>query len=90
MLIFKHLIKSEKFLFFVGGIAAAAIVPKVVKSRKAREFGVKGLATGMRIQRQAQETFYNMKEEATDICVDASIKAAQESGGNAVEKSGME
>jgi len=73
------ILNNERLLYFAGGLLAAVIVPKAVKSKKVRELGVKGLATGMKLQKQAQETFHNMKEEATDMYVDAAQKAAEES-----------
>ena len=73
------ILKNEKLLCFAGGIAAALIGPKVLKCKKTRELGIKGLAAGMKLQRQALETFHNMKEEATDIYVDAAQKASEES-----------
>ena len=69
--------KNEKVLYFVGGLVAAAVGSKAVKSGKARELGVKGLAAGMVLQKKAQEAFINMKEDATDMCHDAAERSGR-------------
>jgi len=68
---FSKCLKNERFLCFVGGIAAATLGVKALKSDKTRDLCVKGIAKGMKLQKDAQETFQNMKEEASDICFDA-------------------
>ena len=72
------LIVSPKVLSFIGGAAAVIIGNKIVKSEKARQLCVNGLAKGMMIQDCAKEVYQNMKEEAHDIYVDAKNKAAEE------------
>lgn len=47
----------------------------MVKSDKTRKVCVKGLAKGMKLQKDAQEVFQNMKEDASDICHDAKQQA---------------
>ena len=64
--------KNEKFLYFAAGLAAAALGATAVKSGKARKWCVQGMASGILLQRQALEAFQNIKDEATDICHDAS------------------
>lgn len=64
-------LKSNKFLFFVGGAATAVVGTKALKSKTAREICVKGLAKGMKLQQDAKVALQNMKEEAEDICYDA-------------------
>jgi len=49
----------------------ATLGVKALKSDKTRDLCVKGIAKGMKLQKDAQETFQNMKEEASDICFDA-------------------
>lgn len=68
-------LKNEKILYFVGGIVAAALGAKAMKSTKVREACVKGLAKGMQLQQNAQETLQNMKEDAADLCHDAKQQA---------------
>jgi len=70
--------KNEKFLCFVGGVAAATLGVKTLKSDKTRNLCVKGLAKGMKLQKDAQEAFQNMKEDASDICFDAKQQAESE------------
>jgi len=71
-------LKNDKFLYFIGGIAAATLGVKALKSDKTRGLCVKGLAKGMKLQKDAQETFQNMKEDASDICFDAKQQAGTE------------
>lgn len=71
-------LKNEKLLCFVSGVAAATLGVKALKSSKTREACVKGLAKGMQLQKDAQETFQNMKEDAADICHDAKQQADSE------------
>ena len=70
-----HLLKNEKFLFFVGGIAAAIIGKKAIKSQCAHKLAVKGLAAGMKFQKETLEKFQNIKEEAADLCIEAETEA---------------
>lgn len=71
-------LKNEKLLYFIGGVVAATLGVKAVKSATAREVCVKGLAKGMRLQQDAQETLQNMKEDAADLCHDAKQQAKTE------------
>lgn len=68
-------VKSEKVLYFVGGVLAATYGVKTIKSEKTRKACVSGLAKCMKLQKDAQVTFQNMKEEAEDICYDAKNEA---------------
>ena len=70
-----HCIKNEKFLCFVGGIAAATIGAKALKSPQARKLCVTGMAKGMKLQKDAQAMFQNIKEDAQDLCYDAKMEA---------------
>lgn len=64
-------LKNEKLLCFVGGILTATYGVKALKSDKTRNACVKGIAKCMKLQKDAQVTLQNMKEEAEDICFDA-------------------
>jgi len=65
-----HLLKNEKFLFFVGGVAATLIGKTFLKSKTAHDLAVKGVAVGMKVQKDALEKFQNIKEDATDLYMD--------------------
>jgi hypothetical protein len=65
------LLKNEKFLFFVGGIAVAVVGKMFLSSKTAHNMAVQGVAKGMKIQKDALEKFQNIKEEATDVYVDS-------------------
>ena len=71
--------RNEKFLLFVGGALTALIGAKTLKSSCARNVWVKGLAKGMKIQNNVKTTFQNMKEDAQDICHDATAEAFKDS-----------
>ena len=68
------LLKNEKLLCFIGGAAVALVGTAALKSDKARNLCVKTLAAGMKLQKDAQETLQNIKEEAADMYLDASQK----------------
>ena len=59
---------------FVGGMIAAAIGVKVVKSPVARKLAVQGLSKAMLIQQKAMEQLANIREEAQDLCHEAAAK----------------
>ena len=59
---------------FVGGMLAAAIGAKVVKSPVARKLAVQGLSKAMLIQQKALEQLANIREEAQDLCHEAAAK----------------
>ena len=59
---------------FVGGMIAAAIGAKVVKSPVARKLAVQGLSKAMLIQQKAMEQLANIREEAQDLCHEAAAK----------------
>ncbi len=67
-------IKSEKFAYFLGGVAAVILGKKIVKCDKTRKTAVKAMAKAMMLQSDAKEAFENMKEEAQDLCFDAKVK----------------
>lgn len=68
-------LKNEKLLCFAGGVFAAVYGARLLKSDKTRKACVSGLAKCMKLQKDAQVTFANMKEEAEDICYDAKKQA---------------
>ena len=72
-------LKNEKIICFAGGIFAATYGVKMLKSDKTRKMCVNGLARCMKLRKDAQVTFQNMKEEAEDICYDAKQKVDIES-----------
>lgn len=72
--IMKYL-KSAKVICFLSGIAAALVGVKMVKSKTVRKACVATMAKGMKLQKDAQEAFQNMKEEAEDLCFEAQKKA---------------
>ena len=65
------ILMSKKALCFIGGVASATIGKRLLSSKATRELCVKGVAYGMRLQKDAREAFQNIKEEAADICHDA-------------------
>jgi hypothetical protein len=69
---------SKHLLYFAGGIAVAIVGKKAIKSDTARNLCVKGMAAGMKLQRNAREAFQNMKEEAVDMVLDAENTMGEE------------
>lgn len=67
-------LKNYKFLLFAGGFVTALAGKKFIKSKTARKLAVEGMAAGMKLQKDALETFHNIKEEATDMLHDAAEK----------------
>ncbi|MDL2271389.1 DUF6110 family protein, partial [Methanobrevibacter sp. OttesenSCG-928-I08] len=63
--------EHKNALLFVGGVAAAIIGKKVLESDVVKKSTVNAMAQVMTIQKDAEETFQNMKEDAEDICHDA-------------------
>lgn len=47
------------------------------RSKKTREVTVNAVAQAMKLHKDAQATFANIKEEAEDICFDAKQQAAE-------------
>ncbi len=60
---------------FGAGVVATVVGVAVAKSPKTREVVVKGMATGMKLQHDAQEAIQNMREEAEDLVVEATREA---------------
>ncbi|MCC7553064.1 MAG: DUF1490 family protein [Methanobacteriaceae archaeon] len=61
-------------LLFAGGIAAAIIAKKALESKTVKDAAVDIMAKAMVCQKEAEETFQNMKEDAEDICQEAEEK----------------
>ena len=79
-------LKSAKVICFISGIAAALVGVKMVKSKAVRKACVATMAKGMKLQKDAQEAFQNMKEEAEDLCFEAQMKAGQAEDGETEEE----
>lgn len=76
-----NILKNEKAMIFLGGVAAGTLGVKVLKSKAAKKLYVTTLANGMKIQQDAQQLFETMKEDAEDICFEARKEASNESQG---------
>ncbi len=62
--------KERKWIFAAGAVAGAAVLG-FLKTKKARELAVKGVAGGIMLKDKVLETAVNIKEEADDICAEA-------------------
>ena len=71
----KNIFKNEKFCLVLAGAVGAIVGEKVLKAKKTRELAVSGLAKGMKLTHDAQETFQSMKDEAEDLCYEAKEQA---------------
>ncbi len=68
-------ITKERKWIFAAGAATGLAVLGILKTKKARELAVKGVAGGMLLKDKALETAANIKEEAEDICAEAKASA---------------
>lgn len=75
-----NILKNEKAMIFLGGVAAGTLGVKVLKSKAAKKLYVTTLANGMKIQQDAQELFESMKEDAEDLCFEARKEVSKEAG----------
>lgn len=73
----KEIMKNKQLWTFIGGVVAALAGTKLVKSEKARELAVKGLANGMKLRDDATAAYETICEDAKDLCSEA--KARNES-----------
>lgn len=78
-------LKNEKLWYAVGGAAAFTVAKKVLKAKKTRELTVTGIAKGMKLRNDAKAALQNMKDEASDICYDASVEAGLDKTEEAAE-----
>ena len=76
--------KNERFWCVAAGAAGVIAGERILKSKKARDIAVSGLAKGMKLKYDAEEALQSIKDDAEDICYDARKKAAQSE--NAVEE----
>ena len=66
--------KENRIIFAVGAVVGMATLT-FLKTKKARELTVKGVASGMMLKDKVMENVANIKEEAEDICTEAKIVA---------------
>ncbi len=76
---FKFITKERKWLFAAGAATGIALVG-LLKTKKARELAVKGVAGSIMIKDCVLENVANIKEEADDICAEAKIAAKEGCG----------
>lgn len=65
-------------ILFVGGIAAAIVGTKIIKSQTTKDLATKGMAGIISAKKDAEETFQDMRENAEDIVVDANSDVKKE------------
>ncbi len=70
----KWMTKERKWIFAAGAATGAAVFG-LLKTKKARELAVKGVAGGIMLKDKVLETAANIKEEADDICAEAKVAA---------------
>ena len=68
----KNIFKNEKVGFFALGALAVVVGSKIVKSKTFRNGCVNTIAGGMKLRNEAAAAMTKMKEEAEDICFEAS------------------
>ncbi|NMM61905.1 DUF1490 domain-containing protein [Clostridium sp. P21] len=72
---------KEKSLIFAGGVLVGTLGLKLLKSKTAKKFYVKTLAGGMKIKNDAQNLCETIREDAEDMCYEASKQASEEEKG---------
>ena len=65
-------------LLFAGGIAAAIIGSKIIKSQTTKDLATQGMAGVISTKKDMEETFQDMRENAEDIVFDANADTKQE------------
>jgi|GEM_PF-67045 len=78
--------RKERIGLFAGGMAATAVLTKILTSEKTRECAVTGLAKGMKLQMDAQAKFQTIKEEAQDLCYDAKEEAGSDNSEKKIKR----
>ncbi|MDR1572212.1 MAG: DUF1490 domain-containing protein [Clostridiales Family XIII bacterium] len=73
----KRILEVSSLTAFIGGIAAAIIAPRVVKSRYARKAAVYAVAKGMQLQEDAMCAIEGIREDAQDIYHEARERAGR-------------
>ena len=73
----KHYFEKECRNVFAVGACFGVVVLAFLKTKKARELAVKGVANSIMIKDKVMENVANIKEEAEDICAEAK-KVAQD------------
>ncbi len=70
-----HWITKERKWIFAAGAATGLAVLGLLKAKKTRDLAVKGVANGILLKDKVLETAANIKEEADDICAEATVVA---------------
>jgi hypothetical protein len=68
----KKLFENEKSVVFTAGVALGTLGLGFLKSKMAKNFYVKTLAGGMKIKNDAQNLYETIREDAQDMCYEAS------------------
>jgi hypothetical protein len=84
----KKLLENGSLLAFAGGVAAALLAPKVLKSACVRKAAVYAVAKGMQLQNDAIGAFEEIREDAQDIYCEAKDRARAKAQGETAEENG--
>jgi hypothetical protein len=84
----KKILEACNLLAFIGGAAAALVVPKALKSSCARRAAVYAVAKGMQLQNDARSAFEEIREDAQDIYYEAKEQAKNKAQGENAEEAG--
>jgi hypothetical protein len=71
----KKILESGNLFAFVGGVTAALLAPKLLKSACVRKAAVSAVAKGMQLQNDAISAFSEICEDAQDIYHEAREQA---------------
>ena len=64
---------KKEIIAFIGGLIVAKLAKAAKNCPKAREYAVKGVAEGIKLQKGAKASLQDIKEEAEDIYKDAQV-----------------
>ena len=64
---------KREIIAFIGGLIVAKLAKVARKNPKVREYAVKGVAEGIKLQKGAKASLQDIKEEAEDIYKDAQV-----------------
>ena len=71
----KRYFEKECRIVFAVGAAVGIAAVSFLKTKKAHDLAVKGVASGMMLKDKVMENVANIKEEADDICAEAKLVA---------------
>ena len=73
----KNFLEVSRLAAFVGGVVAAVVVPRALKSSYAKKAAVYAVAKGMELQDEAVSFIEDIREDARDVYHEARERAVK-------------